>query len=99
MKKLSEKILDIKGRVVATVRFVLEGSEYKPLFFVKEDEVENLPDGSFEFVGDAIFSEEQKQIVEKEMKALEEDEKVKRYLLLEDMLMEYQFQEQVDRTY
>lgn len=99
MKKLPQKFLSIKGRVVAAVRFILEGSDYKPLFFVKEDEVSSLPDGSFEFVGDAIFSEEQRQIVEKEMNALKEDEKVKRYILLEDMLMEYQFQEQVDRTY
>lgn len=99
MKKLSQKFLSIQGRVVAAVRFILEDSDYKPFFFVKEDEVSSLPDGNFEFVGDAIFSEEQKQIVEKEMNALKEDDKVKRYILLEDMLMEYKFQEQVDRTY
>ena len=94
---LIEKIT--QNRFVAVVQILINGTNYKPSFFVKEEEVEYLQPGTFQFVGDFISSPEQETIVQKELDYLNSLPEVKRAAELEDMLLEYQQSNLVDRTY
>lgn len=94
---LIEKIT--QNRFVAVVQILINGTDYKPTFFVKEEEIGGLQPGTFRFVGDFISSPEQEAIVQKELDHLASLPEVKRAAELEDMLLEYRQSALVDRTY